>query len=82
MNLKTINHRLKKKCTRCGEGRLKTKNWIRATCVDNNGNRYPDSWTYYECDKCGCRLKIFRNKKVEEPTDEEWTWHCKEDGSV
>ena len=58
-------------CSHCG-GNLKTRNWIRATCVDAQGERYPDSWTYESCDRCGGRSKRYLDGRVEVPSDEEW----------
>jgi hypothetical protein len=80
MRLDSIFRIFRKKCRTCAEGRLKTLNWIRATCVDEQGRRYPDSWTYRECDRCGARVKVFFNGTVAVPTEEEWSLHCKERG--
>jgi len=62
-----------RRCPRCGKRSLRTRNWIRATCVDKTGRRYPDSWAYYSCGTCGARLKVFRNGKTETPSDKEWS---------
>ena len=66
----------RKKCPRCPDGRLKNRNWIRATCVNETGQRYPDSWTYYECDRCDARLKVFINGRIADATNKEWLEHC------
>jgi hypothetical protein len=65
-------------CSKCGERELRARNWIRATCVDERGRRYPDSWTYYSCDACGDRSKRYVDGRVEAPTDEEWREHVSE----
>ncbi len=52
------------------------RNWIRATCVDDHGRRYPDSWTYYECVSCGARSKWYVDGRIEEPSEAEWSQHC------
>ena len=72
----------RKRCPRCSDGRLETRNSILATCVDENGRRYPDAWKYCECDRCDARLKIFLNGKIEDPSDEEWSSHCQREGVV
>lgn len=71
-----ILRHMQKRCTACPEGRLQSRNWIRATCVDDNGQRYPDSWTYYECDRCGDRSKRFLDGRIEVPSPVEWQRHC------
>jgi len=62
-------------CARCGERALRTRSWIRATCVDERGQRYPDSWTYQSCDSCGARTKKYVDGRVEVPSEEEWRQH-------
>lgn len=66
----------RKRCARCGEHALTMRNWIRATCVDDHGHRYPDSWTYYECASCGARSKWYINGRIEEASEAEWSQHC------
>lgn len=46
--------------------------------MNEAGQRYPDSWTYYKCDRCNVRLKIFHGGKIEDPTEADWTQHCSE----
>ncbi len=75
MMVEILRH-MQKRCTACPEGRLQSRNWIRATCVDDNGQRYPDSWTYYECDRCGDRSKHFLDGRIEVPSPVEWQRHC------
>lgn len=60
------------RCAACGTGTLRVHDWVRATCVDESGQRYPDSWTYYECEGCGARTKEYLDGRVETPSDEEW----------
>lgn len=76
MQLKSAFRIFKKKCPKCPDGRLNIKNWIRATCTDGNGRRYPDSWSYYECEQCQAKLKIFIGGEVAKPSTEEWSKHC------
>ena len=66
----------RKKCPSCKDGQLEAKNILRATLVDDQGQRYPDSWSYYLCEACDAKLKIYINGRVEMPTDEEWIQHC------
>jgi hypothetical protein len=44
--------------------------------ADDAGRRYPDSWTYSECDRCAAREKRYLDGRVAVPTDEEWEQHC------
>jgi hypothetical protein len=82
MKLESLIRRFRKKCPKCSDGRLRTTNWLRITCVNKEGWRYPDSWTYYRCDRCKCRLKIFINGKTEDPSEEEWMQHCQDPDMV
>jgi len=50
-------------------------NSIRANCVDEDGRRFPRSWSYYECTACGVRTKVYLDGEVVTPTDEEWETH-------
>ena len=63
-------------CTKCS-GHLHRVNRVRATCVNEQGQRYPSNWTYYACAKCDSKFKIFLNGKVETVTEKEWAVHCK-----
>jgi threonine synthase len=36
--------------------------WLRATCMDEHGRRYPDSYSYYRCPHCGEYFKERRYK--------------------
>jgi hypothetical protein len=77
MKLKYAFRKFKKRCPQCADGRLDSRNLIRATRGNDNGEHYPNSWSYYECDSCNCKLKIFINGKIETPTDGEWLSHRK-----
>jgi hypothetical protein len=59
-------------CSRCHERALRTRNWIRATLVNDRGERYPDSWSYESCDACGARTKRYHNGRTETPSEQEW----------
>jgi hypothetical protein len=59
-------------CSQCGQGDIRTRNRIRATFIDDQGRRYPDSWSYESCESCGLRLKRFSDGRIESPSDEEW----------
>ena len=69
------------RCPDCNTKTLVSRNWIRATVVIN-GQRAPDSWTYYECEGCGARWKKFISNtgydrpEWQKPSDEEWALHC------
>ena len=77
MMFQAIVRRLRKRCPRCEDGRLIARDWVRATCKTPDGRRYPDSWTYAECDRCGARLKIHLDGNVVDPPDEEWSEFAK-----
>jgi hypothetical protein len=62
----------RKRCPRCGERAVRMRNWIRATCVDEQGKRYPDAWAYCCCDACGDRTKRFMDGRVVTPSEKEW----------
>lgn len=56
-------------CSTCGTGTLRVEDFVKATCVNEAGERYPDSWTIYECEACGERTKVYRDGRVENPSD-------------
>jgi hypothetical protein len=66
--LKLFRHR----CPVCGERALRFRNGYLATCVNEQGTRYPSAYNYESCDSCGSRVKRFINGRVEIPTEEEW----------
>lgn len=66
-----------KKCPTCKNGNLKGINFIRATSVSEEGKRHPNSWSYYECEACKERFKVFINGDTITPTSSEWEMHCK-----
>ena len=55
---------------------------ILATFMGDDGHRYPGAWKYCECDRCSARLKISIGGKIEDPTEEEWSLHCDNGGTV
>jgi hypothetical protein len=61
-----------KRCPSCKKGKLQSKNFFRATCVSENGTSHPDAWSFYICDICKTKLKIYVNGKTIEPSEEEW----------
>lgn len=73
---------LRKRCPQCQQRGLRARNWIRATCVDAEGRRYPDSWTYFSCDACGARLRWHLGGRVSTPTPEEWESFCSDANRV
>lgn len=64
-----------RRCLKCGKRALRGRNWFKATCVDETGRRYADSYTYYSCDSCSARLRIHIGGKTVEPSEEEWARH-------
>jgi hypothetical protein len=66
---------LGRRCPKCDERALRGRNWVKATCVDEAGRRYADSYTYYFCESCNARLRIHIGGKVEEPSEQEWSKH-------
>lgn len=44
-------------CPACGERGLKWVNGLRATILIN-GQRAPDYWAYYDCERCGVHFKV------------------------
>lgn len=73
-----IRKLFRSRCRGCGERALLARNRLLATCVDERGKRYPDSWTYYECAACGDRSKHYLDGRIEDPSDAEWLQHCEE----
>jgi uncharacterized protein with PIN domain len=55
-------------CPRCGKRGLQIVGGARAT-TRIDGKRAPDSWTVYQCDKCGAVLRWRRGKWEEMPAD-------------
>jgi hypothetical protein len=64
-----------RQCPKCGVRALRSRNSIRATCVDEAGRRYPAFYEYHSCESYGARLKIHDDGRTEDPTEEEWSLH-------
>ena len=62
----------RKPCPSCGKRALRTRNWLRATCVDELGRTCPDSWAYESCESCGSRFKRYAAGRVEAASADEW----------
>lgn len=58
------------RCPQCQEHGLVSINWIRATILVD-GQRAPDSWSYYSCERCNAHLKLHRGA-WSEVNNEEW----------
>lgn len=52
-------------CPACGRRGLKCVNFVMATVLIN-GRRAPDSWAYYDCERCGARLKLHHHEWSDE----------------
>ncbi len=65
-----------KRCEQCGKRAVANRSFVRATRVDEAGERYPAAWTYDECGHCHQRTKRFLDGGVETPTAEEWERYC------
>lgn len=59
------------KCPRCGGRSLTMINGVKAT-LSVDGQRIPDSWTYFLCTRCEAHLKRHRNTWTE-VGEEEWS---------
>ena len=70
--LERITASFRTPCPSCGARTLRMRNWIRATCVDDQGRRYPDSWTYESCETCQSRFKRYIRGRIETPSEAEW----------
>ena len=69
----------RKPCPSCGKRALRTRNWLRATCVDELGRGYPDSWAYESCDSCGSRFKRYAAGRIEAASADEWRQHVSDE---
>src|SRR5262245_57662389 len=56
-----ILRRYRRVCPCCKQRGLRMVNFIRAT-VHANGQRAPDSWAYFLCEKCAVYVKWHRNQ--------------------
>lgn len=70
--LQRFLRRFRARCETCGERALRQRNFIRATCVDAEGERYPDALSYPSCDSCGAHAKRFHDGRVVVPSEDEW----------
>jgi len=73
--LENILRRFRRRCPSCNSPTLRNRNWIKATCQNDKGERYPDSWAYESCDTCNARFKRFLNGKIVTPSQVEWRHH-------
>jgi hypothetical protein len=62
-------------CPSCSNRTLRRVQFIRATVL-RDGQRAPDSWSYFLCSSCGVRLKQHLGAAFTTPTEEEWAQHC------
>jgi hypothetical protein len=77
MNLQSLFQK-SKGCSQCCEGQLAIKEPVRETGADKTGTDNSGSWAYYECDRCGFRVKESTNGRTELPDDAEWNQFCGE----
>ena len=63
-------------CPKCAEGRLQWRNWRHWQHISQEGRRACDHLVYYECDRCRCRLKIFRGGLIRDADEREWSQFC------
>ena len=61
-----------KGCSQCCEGTLEIRNSLQA----ETEARDSESPAFYECDKCGFRVKEFETGRTEIPDDDEWEQFC------
>jgi hypothetical protein len=66
----------RKACPKCAEGRLQWRNWKHWQNISQEGRRSCDHLVYYQCDRCQCKLKIFRGGLTRDVYEEEWARHC------
>lgn len=65
-------------CPSCHRRALRCVQWIRATIVVN-GQRAPDSWSFFLCESCGARWKRHLGRGLESPSEDEWVQYCLEE---
>ena len=70
--LRRLFERFRRACPECGQNALQKKDFIRASCVDEHGQAYPDHWSYHLCTSCGSKLKLRSNGSFEVTSEEEW----------
>ncbi len=76
MLYKPIIRGFRKACPKCAEGRLQWRNWRHWQNISQEGRRSRDHLVYYECDRCQCRLKIFRGGLIWAADEREWAQYC------
>lgn len=79
MHKGSILRGLRMACPRCSEGKLLWRNWRHWQHVNQEGRRSCDHLVYYECDRCGCRIKILRGGLVRDADEKEWAQYCEEE---
>ena len=67
-----------KGCSQCCEGNLEMQDFVRANSAEEAEKLDAESWTYYECDKCGFRVKEFESGRTEIADNDEWDQFCGE----
>jgi hypothetical protein len=63
-----------KGCSQCCEGTLTLKNFIQESGAQETAR--PESRAFYECEKCGFRVKEFIDGRTEIADDDEWSRFC------
>ena len=61
-----------KGCSQCCEGTLEMMEPGKERAVNDS----EESFAYYECDRCGFRVRESETGRTEIPSDEEWTQFC------
>lgn len=64
-----------KGCSQCCEGALLMKG---AAADGETEMSEEESRAYYECDKCGFRVKEFADGRTDFPDNDEWAQFCSE----
>jgi hypothetical protein len=70
----------RRRCPGCGERALRDRGGFMATCVDDAGRPYRDSYTHYSCDSCAARWRIHLDGRTEAPSEREWSAHVSQGG--
>jgi transcription elongation factor Elf1 len=70
--LKNLFSRKKEECHFCDSNELVFVTFIRATCVNEFGIRYPDAWKVFQCKNCGVKFRQFLNGNIAQLSEEEW----------
>ena len=73
----TLLFQKSKGCSQCCEGTLEIKNPAPTNGADETQTSGdPDARAYYECDRCGFRVKEFIDGRTEIPDNDEWDQFC------